>query len=161
MASEALTITEGQVDAPRVIVFACRWCALIGADAAGKQRQPLPVNFRVIPVECIARVEPDAVIRAFSQGIDGVAVLGCHLGGCRYNDANHRCFKRLELLKGLLATVGIDPGRLLTSFGTGHEHHQFVRLMRDFMEGLRRLPPLAEGRPDPGNLCSRVEHDDA
>lgn len=128
--------------APKVVVFACKWCALIGADAAGKNKIQLPVNFRVIPVECASRVEADAVIRAFSSGIDGVAVMGCHLGGCRYNNANHRAAKRLELLRPLLDTVGIDSRRLFTSFGTAHEHHQFADVIGEFYRRLQDLPPV-------------------
>jgi coenzyme F420-reducing hydrogenase delta subunit len=128
---------------PKVVVFACKWCALIGADAAGKNKVLLPVHFRVIPVECASRVEADAVIRAFSSGIDGVAVMGCHLGGCRYNNANHRAAKRLELLRPLLDTVGIDSRRLFTSFGTAHEHHQFADVIGEFYHRLQDLPPVA------------------
>ncbi len=135
---------QGQSSEPKVIVFACRWCALIGADGAGKKRVQLPLDFRIIPVECAARVEPDSIIRAFSYGIEGVGVLGCHLGGCRYHNANHRAVKRLDLLKMLLDTVGIDSGRLLTSFGTGHEYHQFAGILNDFFQELRGLPPLDE-----------------
>jgi len=128
---------------PKVVVFACKWCALIGADAAGKNRVQLPAGFRLIPVECASRVEADAVIRAFSSGIDGVAVMGCHLGGCRYNNANHRAAKRLELLRPLLDTVGIDSRRLFTSFGTAHEHHQFSDVIGEFYRRLEDLPPVS------------------
>jgi len=129
--------------APKVIVFACRWCALIGADAAGKNKVQLPPQFRIIPVECASRVEADAIIRAFSAGIDGVAVMGCHLGGCRYNNANHRSAKRLELLRPLLDTVGIDSRRMLTSFGTAHEYHQYADVIRKFYHRLEGLPPIS------------------
>jgi len=127
---------------PRVIVFACKWCGLIGADAAGRKHAQLPAGFRVIPVECASRIEADAVIRAFSSGIDGVIVLGCHLGGCRFNAANHRTAKKLKLLYPLLETVGIDSKRFLLSFGTAHEHHQFEDLINRFYQGLQRLAPM-------------------
>ncbi|OPL16593.1 MAG: hypothetical protein AVO39_01650 [delta proteobacterium MLS_D] len=117
---------------PRILVFACKWCGLIGADGAGRKREPLPPNFRVIPVECVGSVEPDAVIRAFADGMDGVIVMGCHLGGCRFNDANHAAFKRLELLRALLEGVGIGRDRLLVTFGTAHEGHQFTDVLRNF-----------------------------
>ncbi|MBM4272081.1 MAG: hydrogenase iron-sulfur subunit, partial [Deltaproteobacteria bacterium] len=124
-------------------VFACKWCGLIGADAAGKKRIPLPAGFRVIPVECAALVEPDAVIRAFSYGISGVAVLGCHLGGCRFNDANHAALKRLELLKTLLDTMGIGSKRLFLGFGTAHEDHQYEETIKSFFQKLESLSSTA------------------
>lgn len=124
----------------KVLIFACKWCGLIGADSAGKKRIQLPPQFRVIPVECAALVEPDAVIRAFASGITGVAVMGCHLGGCRFNHANHAAVKRLELLKTLLDATGIGGSRLLISFGTAHEDHQYADVVKTFLQELNALP---------------------
>jgi len=127
----------------KILIFACKWCGLIGADGAGKKKIQLPSQFRVIPVECAALVEPDAVIRAFASGITGVAVLGCHLGGCRFNDANHAAIKRLELLKTLLDATGIDGNRLLISFGTAHEDYQYSEVVKTVFEELGEMPSTA------------------
>ncbi len=127
---------------PKILIFACKWCGLIGADAAGKKRISLPSQFRVIPVECASLVEPDAVLRALAGGIDGIAVLGCHIGGCRYNNANHTAIKRMELLKDLLDTTGIGRSRLLLSFGTAHEDYQFEEIIKSFFDEVSLLTPL-------------------
>jgi F420-non-reducing hydrogenase iron-sulfur subunit len=127
---------------PKILIFACKWCGLIGADAAGKKRSSLPPLFRVIPVECAALVETDAIIRALADGIDGIAVLGCHIGGCRYNNANHTAIKRLELLHDLLDTTGIGSRRLLLCFGTAHENHQFEEIVKSFIDEVSSLPPV-------------------
>ena len=127
---------------PRILIFACKWCGFIGADAAGKKRISLPSRFRVIPVECASLVETDAILRALAGGIDGIAVLGCHIGGCRYNNANHTAIKRLELLQDLLDTTGIGSSRLLLSFGTAHEDYQFEKIIKNFFDELILLPPL-------------------
>lgn len=127
---------------PRVLIFACRWCGLIGAGAAGKKKTDLPVAFRVIPVECAALVETDAILRALAQGVDGVAVLGCHIGGCRYNNANFTAIKRMELLRDLLDSTGIGRNRLMLSFGTAHENYQFEEVLKTFFDELAGLPPL-------------------
>ena len=127
---------------PRILIFACKWCGSIGADAAGKKRISLPSQFRVIPMECASLVETDAILRALAGGIDGIAVLGCHIGGCRYNNANHTAIKRLELLQDLLDTTGIGSSRLLLSFGTAHEDYQFEKIIKNFFDELILLPPL-------------------
>jgi coenzyme F420-reducing hydrogenase delta subunit len=126
----------------RAAVFACRWCALLGSDRAGRERFDLPASFRVIPVECAASVEPDLVLRALADGLDGVAVLGCHLGGCRHNGANCTARLRLLLLQDLLDAVGLDRRRLLLSWGTAHEGHQFARLVREFVTVLAEMPAV-------------------
>jgi coenzyme F420-reducing hydrogenase delta subunit len=131
----------------KILVFACRWCGLIGADGAGRKRIELPSSFRVVPVDCAGYVEPDAVIRAFASGATGVAVLGCHVGGCRFNDANHPALKRLELLKALLDTTGIGGNRLMLGFGTAHESHQYADMIRAFHKELKGLPSMASWLP--------------
>jgi len=126
----------------RAVVFACRWCALLGSDRAGRERIGMPASFRLIPVECAASVEPDMVLRALADGIDGVAVLGCHLGGCRHNDANRTARLRLTLLQDMLDIIGLDSRRFLLSWGTAHESHQFAALIRGFVSDLAGLPAL-------------------
>ena len=125
---------------PRAVVFACRWCALLGADRAGRERLELPPFFRLIPVECAGAVAPDLVLRALADGLDGVAVLGCHLGGCRHDEANRGAEARLTILGDLLAAVGLDQRRLLLSWGTAHEAAQFAGLMKGFAAVLAALP---------------------
>ena len=146
MKSQAPTpSSRRQIDAdPRVLVFACRWCGAIGADAAGRQRLSLPAGFRLIEVECAARIDGDTVLKALSVGIDGVAVIGCHLDGCRYNQANHAAAKRLALLATLLETVGLGAQRLVISFGGAHEGDRFAALIQGFDRRLRALGPQGE-----------------
>jgi heterodisulfide reductase subunit A len=127
---------------PKVVVFACRWCGLIGADGAGKKRITLPTSFRIITVECAARVESNFILKSLANGIDGVAVLGCHMGGCRYNDANRLAARRLEFFKGYLDFLGISGQRLLLNWGEAHEAHQFADVLNGFIRSLAEMPPM-------------------
>ena len=133
---------------PKILVFSCRWCSGIGADDAGRKRLSMPAGFRCVELECVASIDPDIILKAFSEGAEGVAVLGCHLGGCRYNRANHAAAKRMAMAATLLETVGIGADRLLTSFGTAHEGHQFAELMRRFAQRIETLPALTRKETD-------------
>ena len=98
---------------PRIIAFCCNWCSYAGADLAGVSRLQMPPEFHIIRVMCSARVAPEWIIKALSEGTDGVMVLGCHVGDCHYISGNHRAAKRFALLNEMLAFVGIHPDRLL------------------------------------------------
>jgi coenzyme F420-reducing hydrogenase delta subunit len=123
----------------RALVFACRWCSLLGAERAGRERRELPADFRLIPVECAGAVALDLVLRAFAEGAHGIAVMGCHLGGCRHNESNRNAHARLEMLASALTAVGMRRERLLLSWGTAHEAGQFAAQISNFMRGLERL----------------------
>lgn len=133
------------------LVFACRWCSLLGAERAARERIPLPANFRLIPVECAGAVSLDLVLRAFADGFHGVAIMGCHLGGCRHNEANRNAHARLAMLASALDALGVRPERLLISWGTAHEAAQFAAQVARFLNGLeplRHAPdiPLLHGK---------------
>ncbi|NIO36230.1 hydrogenase iron-sulfur subunit, partial [Candidatus Bathyarchaeota archaeon] len=50
---------------PRIVVFACNWCAYAGADLAGVSRIQYPPTTRIIRVMCSSRIDPTFVLRAF------------------------------------------------------------------------------------------------
>jgi coenzyme F420-reducing hydrogenase delta subunit len=96
----------------------------------------MPADFDVIRVMCSARVEPEWVIKALCDGLDGVMVLGCHLGDCHYLDGNHRASKRFALLEEILGAAGLDRRRLCVDWVSASEGGRFQRLVTDFVERL-------------------------
>ncbi len=61
---------------PKIIAFACNWCAYSAADLAGVSRFQYPPHIRVIRVMCSGRVNPNFILKAFDLGADGVLVAG-------------------------------------------------------------------------------------
>ncbi len=61
---------------PRIIAFACNWCAYAAADLAGVSRVQYPSNIRIIRVMCSGRVNPGFILKALQLGADGVLVAG-------------------------------------------------------------------------------------
>jgi F420-non-reducing hydrogenase iron-sulfur subunit len=61
---------------PKMITFACNWCAYSAADLAGVSRLQYPPNMRIIRVMCSGRVNPNFILKAFQMGADGVLVSG-------------------------------------------------------------------------------------
>jgi len=65
----------GEFD-PKIVAFACNWCAYAAADLAGVSRFQYPANMRIIRVMCSGRVNPGFILKAFKMGADGVLVAG-------------------------------------------------------------------------------------
>ncbi|MBL7211256.1 MAG: hydrogenase iron-sulfur subunit [Desulfobacteraceae bacterium] len=61
---------------PKMIAFACNWCAYSAADLAGVSRFQYPPNVRIIRVMCSGRINPNFILKAFEMGADGVLVAG-------------------------------------------------------------------------------------
>ena len=61
---------------PKIITFACNWCAYSAADLAGVSRLQYPPNMRIIRVMCSGAVTPNYILKSLQMGADGVLVAG-------------------------------------------------------------------------------------
>lgn len=124
---------------PTILAFCCNWCSYAGADLAGVSRLQMPPNVHVVRVMCSASVKPEYVLKAISQGIDGVLVLGCHIGDCHYMTGNHRTAKRMPLVQKVLKEVGIDERRLRLDWVSASEGERFQKIVTDFVDEVKNL----------------------
>jgi len=142
---------------PEILGFLCNWCSYAGADLAGVSRFQYPPNVKIIRVMCSARVDPTIVLEAFIRELDGVMVLGCHLGDCHYMTGNYHTERRMEMTKKVLKNAGLSPERLLVDWVSAAEGERFATLVKDFTEGIRKLGPLGkETHLDPQQLRTRL-----
>jgi len=127
--------------APNILAFCCNWCSYAGADLAGVSRYQYPPNVRIIRVMCSGRIDPEFILHAFEKGIDGVMVIGCHIGDCHYVSGNLEAEKKVKIVKKLLEIVGFESERLVLEWVSAAEGMRFSRLIKDFVEKIRRLGP--------------------
>ncbi|MFC2071250.1 hydrogenase iron-sulfur subunit [Chloroflexota bacterium] len=131
---------------PRILGFLCNWCCYAGADLAGVSRYQYPPNIRVIRVMCSGRVDPAFILRAFSNGTDGVFIGGCWLGECHYiTEGNYDAVSMMHLCKKLLEQVGVNPERLRLEWVSASEGIRFAEVITDFTKQLKELGPLGIG----------------
>ncbi len=132
---------------PTIIGFACNWCCYAGADLAGTSRMKYPPNLRLIRVMCSGRIDPQFILKAFKEGADGIFIGGCHPGDCHYVSGNYKAEKRIDLLKELLAGLGIEPERLELKWVSASEGQIFADAVTAFTERIRALGPLVLTEP--------------
>lgn len=144
---------------PRILGFLCNWCCYGGADLAGVSRFQYPPYIRVIRVMCSGRVDLAHVLRAFSDGIDGVFIGGCHLNDCHYNtEGNYDALSMMHLCRKLLEHVGINSERLRLAWVSAGEGIRFSEIMSDFGDEIKKLGPLGTSEEiDKSELRSRIE----
>jgi len=130
---------------PVIVGFLCNWCSYTGADLAGTARRHYLPNLRIIRVMCTGRVEPGFVVKALEDGADGVLVAGCHPGDCHYIEGNYKTLRRMVLLKKMLEQFGIEPERVRLEWISASEATDFVRVVNEMTEQIRRLGPLKLG----------------
>lgn len=103
-------------------------------------------DIKLIRVMCTGRVDLAFLLRAFSNGKDGVLIGGCHLGDCHYvTEGNYHALHMVQLCKKLMEHVGLNPERLRIEWISAGEGVRFAEVVNDFSKKLRALGPLGEG----------------
>jgi F420-non-reducing hydrogenase iron-sulfur subunit len=126
---------------PKIVAFACNWCAYAAADLAGTSRMSYPPNVELIRVMCSGMVDPIYVLRAFEMGFDGVLIAGCHPGDCHYISGNLKAEERVKALQRLLHTLGLENGRLRLEWCSTAEGEKFATTVTEFVAELKKLGP--------------------
>jgi F420-non-reducing hydrogenase iron-sulfur subunit len=70
-------------------------------------------ELKVIPLPCSGKLDILYLTKAFETGADGIAVVMCKQGECRYLEGNLRAKKRVEAVDELLEEIGIGKGRAI------------------------------------------------
>jgi F420-non-reducing hydrogenase iron-sulfur subunit len=101
---------------------------------------------RLIRVMCSGRVDMAFVLKAFSNGMDGVFIGGCRLNECNYvTHGNYHALNMVLLLRRIMEHIGVNPERLKIEFMSGAEANLFVEGVNGFVKKVKELGPLGEG----------------
>lgn len=94
---------------------------------------------------CSGRVDLEFVLRAFSNGQDGVLIGGCRLNECNYvTHGNYDALANTCICKGILERIGLNPARLRIEFMSGGEGSRLAEVIDDFTATIKELGPLGE-----------------
>lgn len=137
---------------PRVVAFACNWCSYPAADAAGINKMQYPPNARIIRVMCAGRIHPAFVLKALELGADGVLVSGCHFADCHYLFGARRAAEQFEKTAALVKLLGLKPARVRFEQISAAEAPNFVKVMHEFVDDLKKLGPSPLAGADDGEL---------
>ncbi len=95
---------------------------------------------------CSGRIDMGFVLRAFSNGIDGVFIGACHLNECNYvTHGNYHALNMVLLCKKIMEHIGLNPERLRIEFMSAAEGNIFVDSVNDFVKTVKEIGPLGKG----------------
>ncbi len=103
---------------------------------------------------CSGRVDLEFVLRAFSNGTDGVYIGGCRLNECNYiTHGNYHALNMVLLCKRIMEHIGLNPDRLRIQFLSAAEGILFSEVMSEFSNKVKELGPLGKGEGIDQNEC--------
>ena len=104
---------------------------------------------------CSGRIDLEFVLRAFSNGQDGVLIGGCRLNECNYaTHGNYDALATTYICKNILERIGLNPARLSIEFMSGAEGKRLAEVIDRFTAKIRELGPLGDAE---GLECGRLK----
>jgi F420-non-reducing hydrogenase iron-sulfur subunit len=89
-------------------------------------------EIKLITMPCSGKLDILYLTKAFETGADGVAVMMCKEGECRYLEGNMRARKRAEAVEQLLEETGLGQGRIAVIQMNAGGIKQAIREVEDF-----------------------------
>ena len=118
---------------PMIVAFTC-------ANHAGILGLDLPKNVKSILVHCTSRIDVLDMLKAFEVGADGVAVVRCGDGNCKYKDIAPRVNARVKRVQDLLGTLKIEPGRVeILSAISNNGGNPYAAVCAEFSERVKKI----------------------
>jgi F420-non-reducing hydrogenase iron-sulfur subunit len=94
---------------------------------------------------CSGRVDLEFILRAFSNGMDGVFIGGCRLNECNYvTHGNYHALNMVLLCRKIMEYIGLNPERLSIEFMSAGEGILFAEVMNAFGLKVNKLGPLGK-----------------
>jgi Fe-S oxidoreductase/coenzyme F420-reducing hydrogenase delta subunit len=96
----------------KIVLFMCNWYPHVAFQTLQDTLAPLPREIRMIRIPCSGRITKSLLFKAFETGADGVALLGCPRGSCRYGIGTRVAGRNVEDTRGILRLLGLGEERL-------------------------------------------------
>lgn len=131
--SSAVGSLDPKREEPVIVAFMCtHHVGVLGFNA--------PKNVKTFPVHCTSRVDVLDVLKAFEIGADGVAVVRCDDGTCKYRNIEPRVRARVKRAQDLLGAFKIEPGRVeILSASHGNGGNPYAAVCAEFSENVKKL----------------------
>ena len=116
------------MDNIKIIVFLCNWGPHAAFQTMQENHDQIPPEVKMVRIPCIGRISKALLFKAFEMGADGVALVGCQSGGCRYGSGT---------VNGEINTA--DTRKIIELLGLGKERMRLATFLPDQVEKLHNF----------------------
>ncbi len=94
---------------------------------------------------CSGRVDLEFILRAFSNGADGVFIGGCRLNECNYiTHGNYGALSNVLIFRKIMEHIGLNQDRLRIEFMSSGDGILLADVTNNFCEQVEEIGPLGK-----------------
>jgi coenzyme F420-reducing hydrogenase delta subunit len=126
---------------PRIVVVYCRNAVSSAAELLEGPYTAKGHNAFFAALPCSSKIEPSYLMKILADGADGVLVVACPEGHCRFMVGNVRAEKRINYVRTLLDKAKMGAERLTLERGDKLTEKDLLTLAQRRVEPLKILGP--------------------
>jgi heterodisulfide reductase subunit D len=104
-----------------VILFLCNWSPHAAYQQLQEIDYQIPAEIKMVRIPCTGRITKALLFKAFEMGADGVALVGCGSGTCRYGSGTQAAGNNTEDTRNIIELLGLGKDRMRLATFLPHE----------------------------------------
>lgn len=144
----------------KIVMFVCNWSPHAAYQTLQDNGSDLPHELRMIRIPCTGRISKSLLFRAFEMGADGVALVGCEPGSCRYGSGTTVAQRNVDDTRGILELLGLGKERLRWATFLPEQSEALLDFLKSFhkdIEAMGKTPVPARGLGEPEETASAAQ----
>ena len=134
-----MTPRETSKDKLKIILFVCNWGPHAAFQALQDGGADIPREVRMIRIPCAGRISRALLFKAFEMGADGVALVGCESGSCRYGSGTAIAERNVAETGNILDLLGLGRDRLRLAMILPEESGALLEFLQDFHKAVEAI----------------------
>ena len=123
----------------KIILFLCNWAPHTAYQSLQDAGYQIPPEVKMVRIPCTGRISKALLFKAFEMGADGVALVGCSPGACRYGAGTAAAVKNTEDIRAILELLGLGKERMQLATFLPDESEALKIFLRDFCGQIKTL----------------------
>ena len=132
---------KGKMDQLNIILFLCNWAPHAAFQTLQDTGEAILAETKMIRIPCTGRISKSLLIKAFEMGADGVALIGCSHGACRYGTGTVTARENTKDISDILELLGVGRPRMRFETFLPDESEKLLGFLKKFIEEIKTLGP--------------------
>jgi len=134
------------MDQLKIMLFLCNWgphSAFMTLQDCGAD---IPGEIKMIRIPCTGRINKSLLFKPFEMDADGVALIGCKPGACRYGSGTDTAIANTNDTKKVLDILGLSEKRLQLETFLPDDPEGLLNFLNKFVNDIKILGPSPAAR---------------
>ncbi len=124
---------------PKIILFLCNWGPHSAYQVLQDQAVSIPGEIKMVRIPCTGRISKALLFKCFAMGAEGVALVGCSSGTCRYGTGTTNAKGHVEDTRGILDLLGLGRDRLRLATFLPDESQALLQFLQTFSTEIEQM----------------------